>query len=84
MNIPLTVIWTLGLLVTVGSLCRAEPLPWLWIGLALIAVAVRLLFAEMQRIVGRSCLPEALESITDESEPPSMSTPSAAIRGTLE
>jgi hypothetical protein len=60
MHVPLTISWTTGLLVTIGALCLADPIPWFWFGIAILLVSLMILFREMQKIATRSRCPHDL------------------------
>ena len=51
MHVPLTLSWTTGLLISVGSLCRVDPGPWFWLGIGILILSIIVLLREMREIV---------------------------------
>ncbi len=54
MHVLLSISWTTGLLITVGSLCSVDPAPWFGLGIGILVLSVIVLFREMRKIVQRN------------------------------
>ena len=54
MHVALTIVWTLGMVLTVGSLLLVNPFPWVLIGVAVLVYGARMLRAEIRSISARS------------------------------